>query len=73
MDPNIYLIDKMCKAHSQELLRRAERERLLAQLPRHRQSLSRYVAGKLGVVLLWLGARLRQFEQKSPSILQDHP
>jgi hypothetical protein len=73
MGPNIYLIEKASEAHRQELQREAERERLLAQLPRHRWSVSRQVAGKLGVLLLWLGARLRQFEQKSPTILEDHP
>jgi hypothetical protein len=73
MSPNIYLMEKMYEAHRQELLLEAERERLLAQLPRHRLSLSRHVAGKLGMLLIWLGARLRQFEQKSPTFLQDHP
>ncbi len=73
MGPNFYLIEKAYEVHRQELQREAERERLLAQLPRHRESVSRHVAGKLGVLLLWLGARLRQFEQKSPTILEDHP
>ena len=73
MSPHIYLTEKACEAHRQELLREAERERLLAQLPRHRRSVSRYAAGKLGVLLLWLGTRLRPFEQKSPTILENHP
>jgi hypothetical protein len=73
MGPNFYLIEKASEAHRQELLREAERERLLAQLPRHRGSVSRYAAGKLAALLLWLGARLKQFEQKSPTILEDHP
>lgn len=73
MGPNFYLLEKAYEAHRQDLLREAERERLLAQLPRHRGRVSRHVAGKLGALLLWLGARLRQFEQKSPAILEDHP
>ena len=73
MSPHIYLTEKASEAHRQELLREAERERLLAQLPRHRRSVSRYAAGKLGVLLLWLGTRLRPFEQKSPTILENHP
>lgn len=73
MGHNFYLIEKESEAHRQELLREAERARLLAQLPRHRRSVSRHVAGKLGVLLLWLGARLRQFEQNSPTMLEDHP
>jgi hypothetical protein len=73
MDPNFYLIEKASEAHRQRLLREAERERLLAQLPRHRGRVSRHAAGKPGALLLWLGARLRQFERKSPTILEDHP
>ncbi len=73
MGLNIHLIEKVSEAHRQELLREAERERLLAQLPQQRQSLSKYVAGKLGTLMLWLGARLREFEQKSPTMLRDCP
>jgi hypothetical protein len=73
MGPNFYLIDKVSEAHRQRLLREAERERLLVQLPRHRRRVSRHAAGKLGALLLWLGTRLRQFEQKSATILEDHP
>ena len=73
MDPNFYLIEKASEAHRQELLREAERERLLAQLPRHHGSVSRHAAGKLAAPLLWLGASLKRFEQKSPTILEDHP
>jgi hypothetical protein len=73
MGTNFYLLEKAYEAHRQELLREAERERLLAQLPRHRGRVSRHVAGRLGALLLWLGAKLRQFEQKSPTILEDHP
>ena len=73
MGPNFYLIEKASEAHRQRLLREADRERLLAQLPRHRGRVSRHAAWKLGALLLWLGARLKQFEQKSPTILEDHP
>ena len=73
MGLNFYLLEKAYEAHRQDLLREAERERLLAQLPRHRARVSRHVAGKLGALLLWFGARLKQIEQKSPAILEDHP
>ena len=73
MGLNYYSIEKAYEAHRQELLGEAERERLLAQLPHHHESVSRQVVGKLGVLLLWLGARLKQFEQKSPTILENHP
>jgi len=72
MDSKIYLLEKLRQAHYQELLREAEQERLLAQLPRHRQSTIKRAAGKLGVLLLKLGTRLKQFEQ-SPTVLEDHP
>ena len=38
MGPNIYLYQKAHEAHYQDLLREAEKVRLLAQLPRHRWS-----------------------------------
>ena len=69
MDSKVYLYEKVRQAHYQDLLREAEKRRLLAQLPRHHQSISRYAAGKLGVLLLKLGTRLKQFEQ-SPTF--DH-
>ena len=62
MDSKVYLDEKVRQAHYQELLREAEKSRLLAQLPRHRRSVSRYVAGKLGLLLLKLGTWLKQFE-----------
>jgi hypothetical protein len=66
---NMYLYEKAREVHSQDLLREAEKERLLAQLPRQRPS--RYVAGKLGVLLLKLGSWLKQFEQ-SQTALEEH-
>ena len=71
MDSKIYLYEKARQAHYQDLLREAENERLLAQLPRHRWSTIKRVAGKLGVLLLKLGTRLKQFEQSS-TLLEDH-
>jgi hypothetical protein len=72
MNSNVYLDEKVRQAHYQDLLREAEKERLLAQLPRHHRSISRYAAGKLGVLLLKLGAWLKQFEL-APTMLEDHP
>ena len=71
MDSKVYLDEKVRQAHYQDLLREAEKRRLLAQLPRHRRSISRYAAGKLGVLLLKLGTRLKQVEQ-SPSLHDAH-
>ncbi len=62
MDSKVYLDEKVRQAHYQELLREAEKSRLLAQLPRQRRSVSRYAAGKLDLLLLKLGTWLKQFE-----------
>ena len=62
MDSKVYLDQKVQQAHYQELLHEAEKSRLLAQLPRQRRSVSRHAAGKLGLLLLKLGAWLKQFE-----------
>ena len=63
MSSNFYLQQKVVEMHRQELLQEAERERLLAQLPRHHVNVSSYIAGKLGTLLLWLGGRLKQSER----------
>ncbi len=66
----MYLNEKAREVHYQDLLREAEKERLLAQLPPYPRSIFRYAAGKLGLLLLELGARLKQFEQP-PALLHD--
>ena len=71
MNSIMYLDEKVRQAHSQDLLSEAEKRRLLAQLPRHRLSISRHAFGKLGILLLKLGTRLKQFEQ-SPTVQEDH-
>ena len=71
MSSKIYLDEKVLFAPYQDLLHEAEKERLLAQLPRHRRSISSYAAGKLGVLLLKLGTRLKEFEL-THTTLEDH-
>ncbi len=61
MNSKTYLNEKVRQVHYQDLLREAEKERLLAQLPSKRWSISRHAAGKLGVLLLKLGTRLKQY------------
>jgi hypothetical protein len=73
MSSKTYLDEKIRRAHYQDLLREADKRRLIAQLPRHHPSILRYAAGQLGLLLLKLGTRLKQFEHKSPTILEDHP
>lgn len=71
MDSKVYLDRKIQQAHYQDLLREAEKRRLLAQLPRHRGRWIMYAVGKFGVLLLQLGTRLKQFGRtKTP--LEDY-
>ena len=63
MGPNIYLYHKAREAHDQDLRREAEKRQRLSHLPRHRWSMSRRAAGKLGKLLLKLGTWLKQLEQ----------
>jgi hypothetical protein len=69
MGPNMYLYEKAREEHYHDLQREMAEKRRLSHLPRHR--LSRRVAGKLGVLLLKLGAQLKQFEQ-SQNALEKH-
>jgi hypothetical protein len=71
MAPYTHLIERELELHRQELMRQAETERLLRQVPRNQRSIIRVAVGKLGILLLKLGGRLKQFEQ-SPSMLKDH-
>ena len=53
----MYLYEKAREVHYQDLRRKADKERLLEQLPRHRRNMIQRAAGKLGILLLKLGAR----------------
>jgi hypothetical protein len=66
MSPNMYLYEKAREAHYQDLQREMAESRLRAHLPRHH--VSRRVAGKLGVLLLKLGAELKRFEQSHTTL-----
>jgi hypothetical protein len=68
MHAKIYLDEKVRQAHDQDLLREAQKARRLSQLPRHRRRTLKRAAGKLGVLLLKLGTRLKQFEQAPPLV-----
>ena len=68
MSSNMYLYEKAREAHSQDLWREAEKAQLLSHLPRPRRKRSRYAKGSLGVLLLKLGARLKQFEQSDAEV-----
>ena len=63
MGPNMYLYEKAREAHYHDLQHEMAEQQRLSPLPRHRLSRSRRVAGKLSVMVLKLGAQLKQFEQ----------
>jgi hypothetical protein len=63
MNTKLHLDEKILQGHYPDLLREAEKQQLLAHLPRQRRSISRQVIGKLGLLLLKLGARLKQFDE----------
>jgi hypothetical protein len=63
MNTKLHLDEMLRQGHYPDLLREAEKRRLVAQLPRQRRSISRHLIGKLGLLLLKLGARLKQFDE----------
>ena len=57
MSQNFYNTQKMAETHRYELMREAEQQRLVAELPQQRNS----IAAKLGMFLTMLGTSLKQF------------
>jgi hypothetical protein len=70
MIPDIYTHEKLVLEHRHQLLQEAEHERMLtmADSPKHASRVLPRLAGKLGMLLLVLGTKLKQFEQRSESI-----
>ena len=66
----MYLYEKAREEQYHDLQREMAKNRRLAHC-RSRLSRSRRVVGKLGVLLLKLGARLKQFEQ-AQLVLEKH-
>ena len=64
MHPNLYVHEKLLAQRRQELERRAAYSYLLADLPRQRLVLLRHGAAQLGSLLVALGSRLQQLEQR---------
>jgi hypothetical protein len=62
MSSNYYLMEKLAEARRLELLREAEQQRLLNSLPQNRYRPARYLAAKIGMLLVALGSRLQQIE-----------
>jgi len=67
MVPNIYNQERLAFDHRLELLREAEHERKLADLPQQDVGLMRLIVGKLGNLLVTLGSSMKQFgRQEKP-------
>lgn len=67
MSSNLHLYEKALEVHREDLRHEMEARQLLARLPR-RAGRSRHVVGKLGVLLLKLGAWLKQIEQAGTAL-----
>lgn len=67
MIPDRYTLEKLALEHRHQLLREAEHERMLAMAdsPKYASRALPRFAGKLGMFLLVLGTKLKQFEQRS--------
>lgn len=68
---NFYMhhYDRLAAEHRQELLHEMEQKRLLAGLPHH--SMARRAAGRLGVLLVALGTRLEELDQRGKVMAYD--
>ena len=51
MAPYTHLIERELELHRQDLMRQAETERFLRQVPRNQRSMIRDATGKLGILL----------------------
>jgi hypothetical protein len=71
MVPNTYNQERLALHHRQALMREAEYERKLAELPQQHVSLIRLIVGKAGELLVALGSSMKQFERREKPVLQE--
>ena len=64
MIPDPYTREKLALEHCHTLLREAEHERMLLDLPEHSSHALQRLAGSLGVYLIALGTRLQRLGQR---------
>ena len=69
--PNPYFNEQLAQAHRQVLLREAQQEQLLAQLPQTRHSPAQYISAKLSVFLLAVWTRLKRFAPHHQPVASD--
>ena len=60
---NLYLYNKILQQQDQELLQKAEQQRMLAELPRRQSLLKKYIAGRLAAFRVSLPFSTRQVKQ----------
>jgi len=65
MIPDPYMCEKLVREHRHTLLREAEQERMLLNVPEHFSPWLRRLVGQLGVSLIVLGMKLKQLEQSN--------
>ncbi len=67
MIPNNYMLDQLIAQHRQQLMQAAQHKHILLRedSQKHTSDKLSRLAGKLGIVLLKLGAALKDFEQHS--------
>ena len=63
MSQNYYQYEKVTEAYRRDMLREAEQERLVAELPRQRRNPGKKMVYGLGVFLVKLGMWLKQGDQ----------
>ena len=76
MIPDIHTREKLVMHHRHHLFQEAKHERMLKMVdsPKHASRRLSRLAGKLGMVLLGLGIKLMQFEQRDKAVaLLDKP
>ena len=69
MNYNVHYYDRLAGEHRQGMQHEREQQRLLACLPHH--NVVRRAAGQLCVLLVALGTRLEEFDQRGKTIAYD--
>ncbi len=64
MSTHLHIQDKLLAEHRQDMQREMEQQRMLAGLPKNRQSLGRHAIARLGASLVAVGTWMEQVEQR---------
>ncbi len=72
MVPDMYTHEKLVLEHRQQLLREANQERMLADLPKHSSRWLERLADRLSMYLIALGTRLQRVGQGDGEAFETH-